>query len=355
MTVTKRRKSLKQTAVRPLRLDAVLIVRNEEAVLADCLRSLRGVVDEIHVHDTGSTDATVEIATELGAKVTHGPWTDDFAAARNAALANVTATWVLSIDADERLVVADRRLLRQVLTTTKNDVLQMDIDNAAATPNGGHTHVAARFFRPGRVHWTGAVHERLVGRASPALLASLPRDLLRLHHLGYVAEETVRYKSERNTAVAQAMVDRLAAQGDAADPELVANTLIDLGRSQLGADQLNQAVETFETIRELFPGTPGWQKATDLLARALIDARELHGALILVEQLRASGVSGMYCDWLFAQALANMGKFRSARLLLDGITQLVDTFGVRRDPQILREAKDVLDARISGPALRNAA
>ena len=71
------------------RLAASLIVRNEALTLTACLASLAGVVDEIHVHDTGSTDGTPELAAELGATVTHGRWTDDFAAARNDALAGL--------------------------------------------------------------------------------------------------------------------------------------------------------------------------------------------------------------------------------------------------------------------------
>ena len=55
------------------------------------------------VADTGSTDATPEVAEKHGARMIHIPWENDFASARNEALAAVTADWVLSLDADERL------------------------------------------------------------------------------------------------------------------------------------------------------------------------------------------------------------------------------------------------------------
>ena len=54
-------------------LSASLIVRDEEAMLPDCLASLAGVVDMIHVYDTGSSDTTIEIARSAGAVVTTGP------------------------------------------------------------------------------------------------------------------------------------------------------------------------------------------------------------------------------------------------------------------------------------------
>jgi len=64
-------------------VSACMIVKDEEANIGRCLRSLQGKVDEIIVVDTGSTDRTMGIARELGAQVFSFPWRDDFAAARN--------------------------------------------------------------------------------------------------------------------------------------------------------------------------------------------------------------------------------------------------------------------------------
>ncbi len=87
-----------------LRIAAALIVKDEQANLPGCLESLQGLVDEVVVYDTGSSDDTVEIALRAGARVERGHWDGDFARARNAALAMTSAAWVLSIDADERAV-----------------------------------------------------------------------------------------------------------------------------------------------------------------------------------------------------------------------------------------------------------
>ena len=82
-------------------VSAVLIVKNEEDLLARCLESVRGA-DEIIVCDTGSTDRTIEIAKKYTDKVyTDFTWCDDFAAARNHAKSKATKEWILSIDADE--------------------------------------------------------------------------------------------------------------------------------------------------------------------------------------------------------------------------------------------------------------
>jgi len=90
-----------------------MIVRNEAESIARCLLSAKRAVDEMIVLDTGSTDATIAIARDLGAKVFEWAWRDDFAAARNEALSHSTADWNLILDADEWLV-GDGQLLRQV-------------------------------------------------------------------------------------------------------------------------------------------------------------------------------------------------------------------------------------------------
>src|SRR4051794_16404670 len=100
-------------------------------MLSRCLTSLRGVVDSIHVHDTGSVDDTPALARDLGAVVSHGTWTGDFAAARNAALVQAAAArgtpwapadWVLSIDADDAAVAGPGKL-REFLAGTRTDAL----------------------------------------------------------------------------------------------------------------------------------------------------------------------------------------------------------------------------------------
>jgi len=84
-------------------ISLAMIVRDEEELLPACLESAAHIVDEIVVADTGSTDGTIEVALAHHAHVVHRPWDDDFAAARNAALAHVTGDFVLVLDADERL------------------------------------------------------------------------------------------------------------------------------------------------------------------------------------------------------------------------------------------------------------
>ncbi|WP_299641803.1 glycosyltransferase, partial [Devosia sp.] len=69
-----------------MRISACLIVKNEQPFLDGCLLSLGGLVDEIVVVDTGSTDTSIGIARRHGARVIEWAWRSDFAAARNVGL-----------------------------------------------------------------------------------------------------------------------------------------------------------------------------------------------------------------------------------------------------------------------------
>ena len=85
-----------------INLSAVILAKNEEENLAECLRRL-GFVDEIVVIDDYSHDKTIKVARSFGAKVFKKHLEDDFAAQRNFGLERASGRWVLFVDADERV------------------------------------------------------------------------------------------------------------------------------------------------------------------------------------------------------------------------------------------------------------
>ena len=164
------------------RLSAVLIARDEEAVLARCLDSLRGAVDEVVLLDTGSSDRTVALARERGAAVHEAEWPEDFALARNAALAHATGDWVLWIDADEELVAAPERV--RALLSAGHAAYEVEVENLVdERPDGDRfTHLGLRLFRRGpETGWAGRVHEQVVGLPGPKVALEGPF----LRHHGY--------------------------------------------------------------------------------------------------------------------------------------------------------------------------
>ena len=101
-----------------------MIVKDEEESLGRCLDSLKGIVDEMIIVDTGSSDRTIEIAKSYGAKVYDYEWTWDFSDARNFSFSKATCDYIYAADADEELDEDNRKRFLDL----KNDLEELDID-----------------------------------------------------------------------------------------------------------------------------------------------------------------------------------------------------------------------------------
>ena len=138
-------------------LSLSMIVRNEEARLADCLASVEGFADEMVVVDTGSTDGTVAIAEAAGARVEQIEWPGDFAPARNTGLTFLRGDWVLVLDADERLrpevIPALKALMAQPDVLVIN-LLRYEI-GAAMAP---YSSVSRLFRHHPAIRWSRPYH-----------------------------------------------------------------------------------------------------------------------------------------------------------------------------------------------------
>ncbi len=191
------------------RLSLTVIARNEEAFLPDCLKSVEGVVDEVIVVDTGSTDGTVSLAQSYGASVSHFEWCDDFAAARNYALSQSTGEWVLYLDADERLAPSQENLIRTLISDPGVGAYRVAVcgEEVVGLKAQQHRTFSPRLFRraPG-VRFEGAIHEQI----GPSLEREGMRVLhsaICVHHLGYAQDEKIlRAKAERNLKILRSSV-----------------------------------------------------------------------------------------------------------------------------------------------------
>jgi hypothetical protein len=328
---------------RPVTISACLIVRDEQRQLPLSLASLAGLVDEIVVCDTGSTDATVAIA-QLGwgparTVVAHEPWRDHFAAARNAALASCSGDWVLSVDADE-VALGEPAALRELLADVPPDVaaFAVEIVNSPGPDRHGlRTRFEHKLFRRSAACWAGRVHEQLTAVDGGSIdAAPMPPETLRLRHDGYRDELAVRAKAQRNARLCEL---ELAELPTASDARSVAALTLDLGRSQLGAGQPRAAETSFATVRSLVGRGDLWRWATDFLARLALDEGRPADALILAHELEANGAQRGYCDWLRAQALARRGDFDHAGVILAELLRqgdLRDVGGNRLEAEPLR-------------------
>ena len=91
-----------------------MIIKNEELLLGQCLKSIRPVADEIIVVDTGSTDNSLNIAKRYGARIINYKWDGNLGKARNIYIANARHNWILTLDADETLAKKDLHKLKKL-------------------------------------------------------------------------------------------------------------------------------------------------------------------------------------------------------------------------------------------------
>jgi tetratricopeptide (TPR) repeat protein len=184
------------------RVSLTMIVRDEEANIAECLDSVRDLVDEIIVVDTGSTDRTPELAVARGARVVPFAWRDDFAAARNAGLDAATGDWIFWLDADERLGPVNRGRARRLFAGLRdeNAAYMMRQLSPSSDATGATTAVdQLRLFRNRTdVRWEYRIHEQILLSVRRTGATVRPTDVV-IDHRGYYDASTRDRKLRRNT------------------------------------------------------------------------------------------------------------------------------------------------------------
>ncbi|UIO42436.1 glycosyltransferase [Brevibacillus brevis] len=188
------------------KISLCMIVKNEEECLHKCMESVKDLVDEMIIVDTGSTDNTVEICKSFGAVVHSYEWQDNFAEARNFGLEKATGDWILWMDADEEMNKEDSKNLKELLRGQEDSLFYIHLINYIGDEinEDDAFHIAhSRLFRNGigfRFHFP--IHETLnVEEVLPNLTEDLHIQILpvRIYHYGYMNECTGRKnKFERN-------------------------------------------------------------------------------------------------------------------------------------------------------------
>ena len=190
-------------AEHPITISACMMVKNEKEMLPDCLESIKDVVDEIIVVDTGSTDRTVEIAESYGAKIYHHPWENDFSKHRNQSISYATGDWFLIIDADE-ILVTENLSVPKLKERLKE--LQSNVHAVLATVwdynRKGEKKLSwksSRLFRNHvGVHYEGYVHNQVVAKGKAV------DSPLTVNHYGYdLSPEKMEKKFERTDSLLQ--------------------------------------------------------------------------------------------------------------------------------------------------------
>ena len=147
-------------------LTAVILTKNEEKNIIDVVCNCKQLTSNVLIVDSGSTDKTVELAKQNGAKVVNREWDNDFSAQRNFALAQVDTEWVLYLDADEILNPKLVEAIKDVLSSNRDEQYAIKRKSVAFGKEFNYgvlkPDCVPRLFKASHVKWVNKVHEKPV-------------------------------------------------------------------------------------------------------------------------------------------------------------------------------------------------
>ena len=200
------KKKRKSKRTRPM-LSLCMIAKDEADFLSQCMASVKGLVDEVVIGDTGSSDETVSIARKAGARVFDVAWTGDFSVARNTVMGHARGAWILVLDCDEVVAPQDHVAICNAMASKNVSGFRMTTRNYVEASNragwqacdGGYDEeknyrgwfptTKVRLFRnDSRIRFEGALHELVEGTVEK--IGGAIADLaVPVHHYGYVEKD----------------------------------------------------------------------------------------------------------------------------------------------------------------------
>ncbi len=304
-----------------------MIVKNGAETLRECVQSVAGLVVQIVIADTGSSDGSVQLARELGAQVFECPWQDDFAQARNAAIRALTTDWALVMDDDEELdsqatlkipsLLANAGVGGYLVTLRNYIPVKFGSGGHAPSikPNDSRMPRAQRagayadfancrlFRRHPEIYYVGRVHEHVEPRIRALGLELAPANFV-IHHFGHLcsgAELHSKNEFYRN-------LGRLKVKDSPRDPE---------AWTELGLQEYEQfrnysaAIECFNRALLLNPNYPS--VPTLSLANLYVEIQADERALELLSSIALKGRAGGERENVRGDALYNLGRLKEAR------------------------------------------
>ncbi len=292
-----------------VKISACLITRDESKNLVKCLDSLKGIVDEIVVVDTGSKDDTVKIAKKYGAILGTFEWINDFSAARNHALSLATGEWALWIDADEQLDPTCATEFPKGIVRPHIGGYSIEIVNYL--DDGGTTtefiHNPTRLFRRIEgVHFTEPIHEQITPSLMSFRLPWTPLPNCRIHHDGYRQAALVeKNKVQRTLDILEGVVEN-----NPDDPF----HLFNLANTYFVAADYAKTVTVAQKCVRLMPtaGAEYGHAAFQVLATSFDILGRQQEALKACDQCDQTAYSGVVNEYLRASVLLNLGRYPEA-------------------------------------------
>lgn len=282
-------KSTKKLTNNPTTISLCLIVKDEEKLLAGSLDSVKNLVDEIIIVDTGSTDNTVEIANQYTNKVYYFEWIDDFAAARNFAQSKATCDYVFRWDADWLISVEESEKIQSLKKDWFENADQVYFTwDTTLNGDGKPTTTSLTYFiyRSGYYHWELPIHEMLVQNNPNALLVNKSWPDIHIQHLKDFTTRDIR--SSQNITIMESALQKMNHR-EIGYTRILKNYIAELyliNRFDSVVDNARIYLQSVQTHRSVF--TDFDATVVDLMVASLIQLNNLSEAKTVVNELYVS-------------------------------------------------------------------
>lgn len=324
-----------------------MIVKNEEKNIERALSWGKGIVAEQIVVDTGSTDKTIKIAQNMGAKVYEFSWIDDFSAAKNYAIAKAKCEWIAFLDADEyffsedakNLAVGIHQLSHSAYDGIRTTFVDLD-DNGNAMDVRSHLRI---FRNRPELRYYRRIHEVLRKNGTGALWTADMTSQLTIYHTGYGrAESLEKQKSRRNLDM---ILAELVEHPD--DFEMYGY----LGNVYEGQRELELAEEAYTKAVSIMPEerkgiydvttSEIWRRLLNVFT--LIPGKTEEEILEVYQQARKRWPEDGDYDYILAQYYGSHGNYQKGEWYLRQSLELLERYGYR--DKSVRLAGNILKAQ----------
>jgi glycosyltransferase involved in cell wall biosynthesis len=231
-----------------------MIVKNEQDNLGRCLESVKEIVDEMIIVDTGSTDSTVQIAEKFGAKVYHFKWNNNFSDARNYSLKFATSDWILLMDADDELDTSHNDEIRALMEKDEAEAYFFKTISYIGERPGLDTlnNLNLRLFKNKKGYcFSNPIHEQIysnIKAINPS--AKILNVDIKIYHYGYLNKNiTAQNKRNRNISILEKELAENPGYGFA---------LFNLGNEYFALGNFLKAIECYEQSYDKFDPNQGY-------------------------------------------------------------------------------------------------
>lgn len=257
-----------------------MIVKNEEKHLARCLDSVKELVDEMIVIDTGSEDKTVEIAKDFGAKVDYYSWDNNFSNARNYSLQQASGDWILLMDADDEFHKEDYDKFIELINTSTKDGHYFKTLSFAGEKKGNDVvlNLNLRLLRNNRkYHFIGAIHEQITRSDGTMDYKDFSTEDIRIFHYGYLTDVALeKNKRRRNISIIEEELKK--------DPQNSFH-LFNLGNEYFALGDREKALELYDSAYRNFDYKVGFSSKLVIKRIMCLDEMGQYGrALEAIEE-----------------------------------------------------------------------